>query len=53
MTAQSISDDATLREMARTKPTTRDRLLMVTGVGEAKLRTFGERFLEVIRATTD
>jgi ATP-dependent DNA helicase RecQ len=48
-----VFNDATLREMARTKPTTRDRLLMVTGVGEAKLRTFGERFLEVIRATTD
>jgi ATP-dependent DNA helicase RecQ len=48
-----VFNDNTLREMARLKPTSRDRLLMITGVGESKLRAFGERFLEVIRSCAD
>ena len=44
-----VFNDNTLREMARIKPTTRAEMLDVTGVGEAKMRAFGERFLEAIR----
>jgi len=45
-----VFNDATLREMARLRPTTPEKMLRITGVGDVKLRAFGERFLEVIRA---
>jgi len=45
-----IFNDNTLREMARLRPTTPERMLQITGVGDVKLRAFGERFLEVLRA---
>jgi ATP-dependent DNA helicase RecQ len=45
-----IFTDATLRHMARLRPTTPEALRLVSGVGEAKLRDFGERFLEAVRA---
>jgi ATP-dependent DNA helicase RecQ len=44
-----IFHDATLKEMARLRPTTADQLLEVSGVGAAKLERYGAFFLEVIR----
>ena len=44
-----VFSDASLRDMARLKPRTREALLEVKGVGEWKSETFGERFLTVIR----
>jgi ATP-dependent DNA helicase RecQ len=45
-----VFSDATLVEMARTKPRDERELLMVSGVGNQKLKRFGARFLEVILA---
>jgi ATP-dependent DNA helicase RecQ len=45
-----VFSDATLREMARQRPATAAALRQVYGVGEAKLATFGEAFLNCIRA---
>jgi ATP-dependent DNA helicase RecQ len=44
-----IFHDATLREMARLKPTTADRLRHVYGVGERKAAELGDAFLAKIR----
>jgi len=44
-----IFSDASLRDMARLRPTTLDQFGEVKGVGAWKLETFGERFLAVIR----
>ena len=44
-----VFSDASLRDMARLKPRTREALLEVKGVGEWKSETFGERFLALIR----
>jgi ATP-dependent DNA helicase RecQ len=44
-----VFGDATLREMARSRPTTPERLRLIYGVGEAKLAKYGERFLDRIR----
>jgi ATP-dependent DNA helicase RecQ len=44
-----VFSDASLRDMARLKPRTREAMLEVKGVGEWKYETFGERFLAVIR----
>jgi ATP-dependent DNA helicase RecQ len=43
-----IFSDATLREMARVRPTTPERMRLVQGVGDVKLRDFGPRFLHLI-----
>lgn len=43
-----IFSDATLAEMARTRPTTPEELLMVNGVGEHKLRKYGATFLAAL-----
>jgi ATP-dependent DNA helicase RecQ len=43
-----IFSDATLRGLATVKPTTPERMRGVAGVGDAKLRDFGERFLGLI-----
>jgi ATP-dependent DNA helicase RecQ len=45
-----IFHDATLREMVSARPADRAALLKVSGVGQAKLERYGERFLEVLRA---
>jgi ATP-dependent DNA helicase RecQ len=45
-----IFHDATLREMARLKPTTPDALRRVYGVGERKAAELGELFLDAIKA---
>jgi ATP-dependent DNA helicase RecQ len=47
--AYTVFSDATLREMAATRPTSPEAMLAVSGVGEHKLKTFGELFIDVIR----
>ena len=47
--AYVIFTDATLEEMCIYAPRTRDELLDVKGVGEAKAERYGDKFLEVIR----
>ncbi len=44
-----IFHDATLREMAKKRPTTGEALLKIPGVGKTKLERYGDRFLTVIR----
>ncbi len=44
-----IFSDATLRELARIRPSTLQNMLMVYGIGEVKLRDFGARILELIQ----
>jgi ATP-dependent DNA helicase RecQ len=44
-----IFNDSTLRQLAAMRPSTPERMRTVSGVGDAKLRDFGERFLEIIR----
>ncbi|MFA7060675.1 MAG: RecQ family ATP-dependent DNA helicase, partial [Pedobacter sp.] len=43
-----VFSDATLAEMARTRPIDSRELLQVSGVGEHKLRQYGKAFLQVI-----
>jgi ATP-dependent DNA helicase RecQ len=43
-----VFGDATLRELARVRPSTAERMRRVYGVGDAKLRDFGEAFLGAI-----
>ncbi len=43
-----VFSDHTLRELARVRPSTPERMRLVYGVGEAKLRDFGQAFLDVI-----
>jgi len=43
-----VFSDATLDELARSRPTTPAALLQVKGVGQKKLESFGERFLAAI-----
>ncbi len=45
-----IFADTVLTELARCRPTTLERMRMVSGIGDVKLREFGEAFLEVIVA---
>ena len=44
-----IFHDATLREMARLRPTSLDALLDVKGVGARKAEDLGDTFLAAIR----
>ena len=44
-----IFHDATLKEMAKRRPTTREAFLKISGVGKVKLERYGDRFLKVIR----
>ena len=44
-----IFHDATLAEMATSKPSDRTGLLAISGVGQAKLERYGDEFLELIR----
>jgi ATP-dependent DNA helicase RecQ len=46
--AYVLFNDATLRDMARVRPGSRDALLKIRGVGERKVADLGERFLEAI-----
>jgi len=44
-----VFSDATLRDMARRMPVTRDAFLQVKGVGEAKNKQYGKRFIAAIK----
>jgi ATP-dependent DNA helicase RecQ len=44
-----IFSDASLREMARERPTTEEAFLQIKGVGQRKLQELGPRFLACIR----
>ena len=44
-----IFHDATLSQMATTKPKTSEALLEISGVGQTKLDRYGSEFLEVVR----
>ncbi len=46
--AYVLFNDATLRDMARLRPGSRDAFLNVRGIGERKLADLGDRFLEEI-----
>ncbi len=48
--AYIVFGDKTLKEMARLKPSTKEELLAVNGVGERKFEQFGEVFLFAITA---
>ena len=45
-----VFNDAALRDMARRRPTTPDEFLAVHGVGNAKLKQFGARFIAAVRS---
>ena len=44
-----VFTDKTLTDMCIKKPATREEMLEVSGVGEAKFRKYGERFLEELQ----
>ena len=44
-----IFHDATLKEMVRRRPGTREELLRLQGIGQTKLERYGDLFLEVLR----
>ena len=44
-----IFHDATLLEMVRVKPQQTDELVEISGVGETKLKRYGQAFIETIR----
>ena len=44
-----IFSDATLREMARRRPSDKKSLLQVSGIGQRKAADFGKDFLRLIR----
>ncbi|MCF0261153.1 MAG: HRDC domain-containing protein [Erysipelotrichaceae bacterium] len=43
-----IFNDKTLRQLSRIKPKTKEEMLEVQGIGEAKFKTYGSVFLEAI-----
>ncbi|KAB8287771.1 ATP-dependent DNA helicase RecQ [Bifidobacterium ramosum] len=45
-----VFSDKTLRDMARIKPVTAAQFLAVNGVGDSKLKQYGQRFMEAIAA---
>jgi len=45
-----VFGDVTLRTMAREYPVTESELLAVPGIGETKLRVYGDAFLDEVRA---
>ena len=47
-----VFSDKTLRAMARQKPTTKNAMLQVHGIGFAKLESFGDRFMKAIKEFT-
>jgi len=47
-----VFHDRTLLEMVDAKPTTREALLEITGVGEHKAQQYGEQFLELLNKET-
>jgi ATP-dependent DNA helicase RecQ len=51
--AYVIFPDRTLIELAARRPTTREQLLTIHGVGEAKLKRYGQAFLDVVLRHAD
>ena len=51
--AYTVFHDATLRQIATTRPATLAELAEISGVGEAKLAKYGEAVLEVLAAAQD
>ena len=49
--AYIVFSDAVLRAMAASVPTTERELLAISGVGPVKLERYGDRFLELLRAS--
>ncbi len=43
-----VFNDTTLREMARVRPSSLERMRAISGVGDTKLREFGQAFLDVV-----
>jgi ATP-dependent DNA helicase RecQ len=43
-----IFNDSTLRQLAGIRPSTLERMRTVSGIGDMKLRDFGERFLQIV-----
>jgi ATP-dependent DNA helicase RecQ len=43
-----VFDDKVLRELARVRPSTPERMRYISGIGDVKLREFGPRFLPLI-----
>ena len=50
--AYVVFSDATLVDMCQKYPQTEDEMLEVSGVGEVKMRRYGERFLVLLRNET-
>jgi ATP-dependent DNA helicase RecQ len=46
--AYIVFGDATLRDMARQRPTSLEQLLEVRGVGQKKMADFGQQFVDCI-----
>lgn len=46
-----IFHDSTLEDMARTRPESLERMQYISGVGEQKLKKYGQSFLEVIQSS--
>ena len=51
--AYVVFHDATLRELARLRPTSESELRRVAGIGDHKLRRYGARVLEVLRSAAE
>lgn len=47
--AYVIFSNATLRDMSRKKPTSKEELLSVSGIGQVKMERYGDCFVEAIR----
>lgn len=45
-----VFSDKTLRDMARIKPVTPSQFLLVNGVGDNKLKLYGDRFMQAVAA---
>lgn len=43
-----VFHDGTLRELARVRPSSLERMRLISGIGDAKLRDFGSRFLHIM-----
>ena len=47
-----IFHDATLKQMVAERPADLPAMLSISGIGQAKLARYGERFLEVLRSNS-
>ena len=44
-----VFSDKTLMQMSQDKPSSREEMLQISGVGEVKYRRYGEAFLRIIQ----